>query len=397
MTPVPLDLPLRPPEAAELAALIFETAEGRPLTDELRRRIAARAAGRPRHTIVPYFGSLERDPVHLSTYYLAVDVSQGPPQLLHLAPASAPTSSIFPKPLLVGRMHRTPGPEIVINTIPFGPADSAALESFASRVAPAFLPRPHSSRATIVAPPGPETFEAFQAIRKRTGRNMAAIGAAVGDPAAGYYAGLWSAIRSGWRDGYSAVVRLSATEIPPEAALFSAIVFDAAPLSGAGALPEAECAWAVEQFAGTLPAAETLLLTARFGPVLLAAEKLRNHVRQLRAARKINRPFDFELALDRLSQPAPTARELAFCLQWLKARGHAVQLAAPQFAGLSADQARELAAVCRAFQCAVDISPEFLPLAGALSSGAAGRLTCSVWDGPPNVEIIGKVAESLLG
>src|SRR5579863_9329612 len=102
MTPVPLDLLLRPPEAAELANLIFELAEAKPLTDEVRNRIAARAAALKLQSVTACFGSLERDPVHRSTYYLAVDVREGPPQLLHMAPAGAPTSSLFHGTLLIG-------------------------------------------------------------------------------------------------------------------------------------------------------------------------------------------------------------------------------------------------------------------------------------------------------
>ena len=95
MTPVPLDLPLRPPEAAELASLIFDLAERKPLTDEIRNRVAARAAPLRLESLKPCFGSLARDPVHHSTYYMAVDVPDSPPLLLHMALAAAPTSSIF--------------------------------------------------------------------------------------------------------------------------------------------------------------------------------------------------------------------------------------------------------------------------------------------------------------
>jgi len=81
------------------------------LNDEVRNRLAARAAVLRLETVTPYFGSLVRDPVHPSSYYLAVDGGRGEPLLLHLAPATAPTSSIFYKPLLIGRMRRPNGPE----------------------------------------------------------------------------------------------------------------------------------------------------------------------------------------------------------------------------------------------------------------------------------------------
>ncbi|HEY2017728.1 MAG TPA: hypothetical protein VGH38_29685, partial [Bryobacteraceae bacterium] len=84
MTPVPLELPLRPTEAAQLGNLILDQAERKPLTGEIRHRIASRAAAFRLETITPYFGSLERDPVHPSAYYLAVDGAQGEPLLLYL-------------------------------------------------------------------------------------------------------------------------------------------------------------------------------------------------------------------------------------------------------------------------------------------------------------------------
>ena len=119
MTPVPLDLPLRPSEASQLGSLILDQAERKPLTGDVRNRIAARGAVLRLETITPYFGSLERDPVHPSAYYLAVDGAQGEPLLLYLALATAPTSSIFYKPLLIGRTKRANGPEIVVNAVPF--------------------------------------------------------------------------------------------------------------------------------------------------------------------------------------------------------------------------------------------------------------------------------------
>lgn len=44
MTPVPIDLRLRPSEAAVLAELIFEQTTGRPVTDDVRNRLTGRAA-----------------------------------------------------------------------------------------------------------------------------------------------------------------------------------------------------------------------------------------------------------------------------------------------------------------------------------------------------------------
>src|SRR5260370_614343 len=124
MTPIPLDLPLRPNEAAELAGLIFEQAERKPLTDDVRSRIGARAMALKLESIRPWIGSLARDPVHPSAYYLAVDANAAP-YLLYMALETAPTSSLFHRSLLIARTRRMNGPEMVINATPFAPADRA--------------------------------------------------------------------------------------------------------------------------------------------------------------------------------------------------------------------------------------------------------------------------------
>ena len=89
MTPVPLDLPLRPPEAAEVANLVFTLAERKPLNDEVRGRVASRLAAMRLESLRVYPGSLNRDPVHHSTYYLAADGQNGEALLLHMAAATA--------------------------------------------------------------------------------------------------------------------------------------------------------------------------------------------------------------------------------------------------------------------------------------------------------------------
>jgi len=132
-----------------VANLIFDQAERKPLSEELRSRLAGRAAVLRLAGLTPYFGSLERDPVHPSTYYLAVDGAEGQPLLLHMVLATAPTSSLFSKPWLVGRMPRHNGREMVINCLPFGPADRESIEKFAA-IEPRFLPRPQGPRAAIV-------------------------------------------------------------------------------------------------------------------------------------------------------------------------------------------------------------------------------------------------------
>src|SRR6476660_2091800 len=110
-----MDMPLKASEAASLAELIFAHAEGKPLSDDMRNRLPGRAASLQLSTIKPYFGSLAADPVHPSSYYLAVDGRDSKPLLLHIALASAPTSGVYPRALLIGRM-RAAGREIVVNS-----------------------------------------------------------------------------------------------------------------------------------------------------------------------------------------------------------------------------------------------------------------------------------------
>lgn len=391
MTPAPFDLPLRPWEAAELANLIFEQAEHKQLTGEIRNRLAARAAALRLETVTPCFGSLARDPVHPSAYYLAVDGEKGEPLLLYLAPAAAPTSSIFHKLLLIGRMRRPNGPEIVINSVPFGAGDHENLEKFVTRIDTAFLPRPQGSRPAIAVSSGfPAAFDAFRAILKRTGKNVAAIAGAHL-----YHAGLWAAIRAGWREGYTAGVELTVTggtlattkEAIRRAAGFSRFTTDTSSLFGAIGDDSAEQrAWILDEFA--LPfdvgdatyefaVEEVSRLAFRFGRSLQANEQVHEHIRQTRSALKIGRGFDFGPSLEKT--PAPTTpKELLFCLHWLKARGHAAQFVAPNLgagAGMAA-RVRKLASVARHYQCILSLrhgarmQPEVLE---AIARATAGR------------------------
>jgi hypothetical protein len=210
MPPVPIDLPLRPSEAAALAALIYEQVGERRLTDDTRSRLAGRAAAQAFRTVRPYFGSLEADPTHPATYYLAVDGLSGDqrtPLLLHMTPASSPASGIFPKPLLIGRMRPTEGREIVMNAISFGPDDTEAVTAFAGEVSRSFLPRAHGPLPLIWVDTGGDAnaavdaLLAFRSLHRLSGLNIAGLRANGG--AATFWPMVWAAIRSGYRDGYS--------------------------------------------------------------------------------------------------------------------------------------------------------------------------------------------------
>ena len=202
MTPSLFDLPIRTGEAAALANLVIEVLAEKPVTDDLRNRVAARSGALRLESITPYCGSLERDPIHPSAIYGAIDGLDAQPLLLRMAPATTPSSGLFPKSILIGRVPGPKGQELVINALPFAHSDQDAVRTFAEQVNTAFLPRPQGNRSTIVAVSAapektlPAAFEAFRAVWKERSVNLAGVG--------DFYAGAWAAIRAGWREGYTA-------------------------------------------------------------------------------------------------------------------------------------------------------------------------------------------------
>ena len=203
MTPTLFDLPIRTPEAAQLAVLVLEQAGDKPITPEIRTRILARAVLLKLDTIRPYFASLERDPIHPSAIYLAVDGIEGQPLLLRLAPNATPSSGLFPKSILIGRVPGPGGLELVVNAVPFSHLDAGPIRTFSSQVNRAFLPRPAGSRSAIIVDSGhpdtvyPAAFAAFRTILAERNLNMAGFS----DP----QTASWAAIRAGWREGFVAV------------------------------------------------------------------------------------------------------------------------------------------------------------------------------------------------
>jgi hypothetical protein len=200
MSMIPLVLPLKASEAAELADLVYQQLEGNPLTADLRNRFAARVPQLGLETFIPFSGSLARDPIHPSTYYIAIDtVADNTPMLLRIALASSPASGLFPGAMLIGRMRPGGGREIVINAVTFHSSDRENVRTFAGQVDRAFLPRSQGPQSAIVVE-GPDfapAFQAFRAIFKSTGLNLAGT-------FEDFDIALWSAIRAGWREGWNA-------------------------------------------------------------------------------------------------------------------------------------------------------------------------------------------------
>ncbi|MBI1897560.1 MAG: hypothetical protein HYS04_13695 [Acidobacteria bacterium] len=395
-------------EAAALADLIFQLAEGRKPGDELRSRIAARAAALDLSSIRPYFGSLQKDPVHGSTYFLAVDALAGvraQPLLLHFTAASSPAASLFENPVLIGRMRPGGGREVVVNAIPFSSRDHTNIRIFAEQVDRAFLPRPQAAQPAIAAGNRhpevslPAAFEAFGAILRNTGLNLASTvqlsatremttaarlaGRDGETPAAAghtrvsiehlYHAGLWAAIRAGWREGYNAEADhfiitgnndeeiaasvQAAKEAIHAAAGYTKFTTDTSRLFELRADPrhpepwsDAEIgsryrmlfppdlrAWTENEFgrgfriAGatyTMQAVEVRRLAVKFGRSLLLNEELYDFIASIKAGGASWKHFDFEPSLDE-AETLTTPEELIFYMHWLKARGRAAQLVPP--------------------------------------------------------------------
>src|SRR5437016_8960572 len=157
----------------------------------------------------PLLASLERDPDEPAAYYVAADRTS--PQLLHVSRRG-------------------------VQVRPFASTDQESIRWFAEKVNRAFLPRPQRALTAIAVGNRhpeislPAAFRAFREILEKRGLNLAstvqlsatremttddAIAARDGEnpTAAGhtrvsirhlYHAGLWAAIRTGWREGYNA-------------------------------------------------------------------------------------------------------------------------------------------------------------------------------------------------
>lgn len=375
MTPVLFDLPLRPAEAGAVADLILGHAEGKPLTEDLRNRLAGRAATLKFESLTPWFGSLERDPVHPSVYYLALDGDRGQPLLLRVALASAPSSGLFPKAVLIGRMRTSANLEIVINAIPFAATDRDSVARFAEQVNRAFLPRPQGLQAAIAAAGLPASFDGFRSVFRRHGLNLASL---AGD----YHTILWAAIRTGWREGYTAEAE---TLVVPVAASLDAA-------RAAIRQSAAYTKFAVDVSCLIRPEAATGDL--KFGECLARGEQLYDAIRQAKASSSTGRAFDFELCLGRMGPPT-TPPELAFCLNRLKLRGRPAQLVEPNLgdgAGL-----KELAAVANQYRVLLSVrsgthSAKALEDIGRATAGQV-NYRASLEAGEP----VASVAEHLIG
>ena len=298
-----------------------------------------------------------------------------------------------------GASHKLNG--TTVHVYPFSSYDRANIATFAEKIDRAFLPRPQRDLPAIAAGNRhpeislPAVFGAFDDILQSTGRNLAStvqlsatremttddeIARRDGSnpTAAGhtrvsirhlYHAGVWSAIRSGYRYGYTAeadhfiVSGANEAEIAKsvewvkEAILHAAgytkfttdtsRVFDlradtrhSQPFSE-GEIEELfrqrltadEQKWIMDAFGKSFDcgaakyafdAAEIKRLAVKFAPSLKLNEDLFDSI----LAARNGAAFDFEPSLDE-ADTLTSAKELIFYMHWLKERGRPAQLAPP--------------------------------------------------------------------
>jgi hypothetical protein len=395
-------------EATSLAEQLIEQV-GSGVPDEmLRARLGAAVEALHLSSLRPHVASLEKDPEDASTSYLAVDaVEHGTVAPLLFQVSTAPPSGRkrFSHPVLSERIRMARGGEIGLSAYRFTSADHDNIGAFAGQVAPAFLPRPQRALpAVAVGNRHPEislpaAFEAFRTIWERWNVNMAstvqlsatremttaeALDARDGEnpTAAGhtrvsirhlYHAGLWAAIRSGWREGYTAEADhfIVAGNTPEEIARsvnavkeairhavgYTKFTTDTSRLFELRADPRHPQAWSdaavaekrqqifsdqernwllsefsrpfcVDDYSYAFTPEELVRLAVKFGRSLKLNEELYDSIRAEKAKVGISSNFDFEPSLDE-AETLTTAKELLFYMHWLKARGRPAQLVPP--------------------------------------------------------------------
>jgi hypothetical protein len=298
-----------------------------------------------------------------------------------------------------GAPHRVNG--TTVHVYPFHSTDRGNIAAFAEKIDRAFLPRPQRDQPAIAAGNRhpeislPAVFGAFADLLQSTGRNLAstvqlsatremttddAIAARDGSnpTAAGhtrvsikhlYYAGLWSAIRNGYRYGYTAEADhfivsgandreiAKSVEWVKEAILHAAgytkfttdtsRVFDLRadtrhpqPLSTSEIeelfkkrMTAEEQKWITSAFSKpfdcgsakyAFDGAEIKRLAVKFAPSLKLNEELFDAI----LAARHGASFDFEPSLDE-ADTLTSAKELIFYMHWLKERGRPAQLVPP--------------------------------------------------------------------
>jgi tagaturonate epimerase len=394
-------------EAAAVIAGIVHHTKDRAIDARSREELAKHVADLGLDTFRPYAGSLAKDPAHPSNFYLAADAvadGKATPLMLHVAVDSSSSEMLLAEPARIERVQ-VDGKEVLLSFIPFGSHDHEAIRKFAQQVDRAFLPRPQRSQPAVAAGNRhpeislPAVFDAYRtilnklhvnmastvqlsatremtaegALEQRDGENPVATGHTRVSIRHLYHAGLWAAIRSGWRDGYSAeadhfiVSGNSATETAESVEMVKTAIRHAAGYTkfttdtsrlfelqadfrhpdpwNDSAVREKfqqifsgeEQKWLRSEFSKpfdlcgrryTLSESEIIRLGVKFGQSLKLNEELFDYIIKAKSDAGLDTAFDFEPSIDE-AETLTTAKELLFYMHWLKARGRAAQLCPP--------------------------------------------------------------------
>jgi hypothetical protein len=393
-------------ELESLAARILDLVKLQEVTDGLREAIGRTAEDF--QSLRLYHKSLEEDPQHRENYYIAVDLLEAGkalPVLVQVAPVSKLGMSRFATLDSSSQVKLQKQDQTAVLLFPFASTDHARLRTFAEQVAPAFLPRPQRALPAIAAGNRhpeislPAVFDAFReilarlhvnmastvqlsatremttddAISVRDGENPTAVGHTRVSIQHLYHAGLWAAIRSGWREGYSAEADhfIVSGNTPKEithsvgmvkdairhAAGYTKFTTDSSRMFELQADPRhlqawpdpvieerfrrqfsaEEQRWVLSEFSQpfriegapyNLSRPEILRLAVKFGESLKLNEELFDEIRSVKAKAGLSADFDFEPSLDE-AETLTTTKELLFYMHWLKARGRTAQLVPP--------------------------------------------------------------------
>jgi len=394
-------------EAAAIAARICQHAKDQPSTAEALSAVDKDLAGLGLTALRPYGRSFAKDPTQDSSCYLAVDAlteQKTAPLLMHIAMAAFQPDKLIAEPVRTERVQ-IDGKDVRVSFIPFSSYDHDIIRRFAEDVDRAFLPRPQRSLPAVAAGNRhpeislPAAFDAYRTILDKLHVNMAstvqlsatremttdeALKHRDGeDPVATghtrvsirhlYHAGLWAAIRSGWREGYTAeadhfiVSGNTPEEIAASVEMVKTAIRHAAgytkfttdtsrlfELQADTRHPEPwsnsvvsekfqrmfsndEQKWVLSEFSKPFNIDgksyiftndEVLRLAVKFGQSLKLNEELYDYIAKTKREASQDAAFDFEPSIDE-AETLTTAKELLFYMHWLKARGRPAQLCPP--------------------------------------------------------------------
>ncbi len=378
---------------------------------ELRRTLSRQLGALSLDGVTLHPESLTQDPKDAARYYLAADLDWADAKqradsgvLLAFCGGSDRSAPLFPRMGEPGARDIEASPWTVY-AIPFRSTDYANLAYFVREIAPEFLPRPQGAQPAIACGNRhpeislPAAFAAFQSIFDRTGRNVAStvqlsatremttddvIAARGGEEPTDightrvsikhlFHAGLWAAVRSGFRAGYNAeadhfiisghteaeidaALKRSETAIA-DAAGYTKFTTDTSRMFDLRAdrrhpnpyndlevdlrfqklFPPADQQWIQEQFEApfvvedrtySFSPTEIRRHAVKFGPSIQLNERLYDKIRAAKQAAGFSPDFDFEPSVDE-ADTLTSAEEMIFYMHWLKANGRPATLVPP--------------------------------------------------------------------